>query len=1042
MALAKTTRPRLDGVLPRLRLFRLLDRHDTRPLTWVTGPPGAGKTTLVASYLSRRRLRTLWYQIDPGDADIASFFYYLRGAAPRRRQPLPLLTPEYRQGLPAFTRTVFRDLFARLGSRFALVLDNYQDVPAGALLHQVLRDALRELPPGGRIIVLSRGQPPPTLGRFHAERGIGVLDWPELRLTRTEARALARRLGGRRLDPAGLRSLHAATDGWAAGLVLWLSRDGPFGAPKSPSTRLPQVVFDYFAGELFEKMAASARDILLQAAWLPTFTAAAAEALTGQPRAGRLLAELARAHYFTSRHGDGEPVYQLHPLLREFLLARARATLAPIRLQEVQRRAAELLAREGRVEDAASLLGEARAWDALADLIRAHAAPVVMQGRAATVEAWLARLPDTHVTRDPWLLYWQGMCLMAVDPARSRAAFEAALTLFRTRQAAAGVFLAWSAAVDTYLHEAHDFTPLDRWIALLDDLVRELPAYPSPEVAARVAISMAAALAHRQPHHPEIERWMDRLRELAETGADPNLLLQVRQVQWMYRLVIGDYARMALEAEAMRPLAERRGASPFMRLLALYSIARTQSVTAAFAPCRATIATALALGRASGIRRWIPQFLGDRVACALSEGDLESASRALRALGREIEGATRLHRGFFHYLASWEALARGNLGQAEAHVGQMDVVGLPVVEVATLIMAAYVAYERGDGRTAGARLARALDVARKSHIRYAEFWAGLLAAHMELESGDEEAGRGLLARTMAFGRASGAVTCWPWRPRLMAALCVKALEAGIEVDHVRHLVRVRRLVPETPAVHVQAWPWPVRIHTLGQFQVDREDTPIRFAGKAQRRPLEVLKVLVALGGRAVPETRVTDLVWPNADGDRAQQTLAMALYRLRRLLGTETAITRGEGRIGLDPRACWVDVWALDYALAAAEAAAGQEAELRRWAAQVEALYRGPFLPDDAAQPWAAGAAERLRRRWLRHLEVLARAWVKAGDREAAAAVYQRALDVEPATEPLYRRLIEIYQQAGRADEASRVADRRLILASSPPGDPSNPRDS
>jgi hypothetical protein len=32
------------------------------------------------------------------------------------------------------------------------------------------------------------------------------------------------------------------------------------------------------------------------------------------------------------------------------------------------------------------------------------------------------------------------------------------------------------------------------------------------------------------------------------------------------------------------------------------------------------------------------------------------------------------------------------------------------------------------------------------------------------------------------------------------------------------------MVPETPPLHVQTWPWPVRIHTLGQFQVDREDT--------------------------------------------------------------------------------------------------------------------------------------------------------------------------------------------------------------------------
>ena len=79
MALAKTTRPTLAATVARPRLFHLLDRARRRPVTWVGGPPGAGKTTLVASYLRARKVRTLWYQLDEGDADVATFFYYLAG---------------------------------------------------------------------------------------------------------------------------------------------------------------------------------------------------------------------------------------------------------------------------------------------------------------------------------------------------------------------------------------------------------------------------------------------------------------------------------------------------------------------------------------------------------------------------------------------------------------------------------------------------------------------------------------------------------------------------------------------------------------------------------------------------------------------------------------------------------------------------------------------------------------------------------------------------------------------------------------------------
>jgi MoxR-like ATPase len=104
--LAKLSRPRLFEALPRERLFVLLDAQQQLPVTLVAAPPGAGKTTLVASYLESRKLAGIWYQVDAGDSDPSTFFYLL-GLAERalsgrqkRLPPLPLLTPEY---LPGYT---------------------------------------------------------------------------------------------------------------------------------------------------------------------------------------------------------------------------------------------------------------------------------------------------------------------------------------------------------------------------------------------------------------------------------------------------------------------------------------------------------------------------------------------------------------------------------------------------------------------------------------------------------------------------------------------------------------------------------------------------------------------------------------------------------------------------------------------------------------------------------------------------------------------------------------------------------------------------
>lgn len=138
MSLAKTTRPRTTMAVARPRLFRILERAAKKPITWVWAPPGSGKTTLIADYLSTQSRPHLWFQVDEGDRDLSTFFYFLGLAAPRRKRTLPLLTPDYRQSLPSFTRNFFREFFGRFRSPITLVFDNYQEVTADAELNQIM----------------------------------------------------------------------------------------------------------------------------------------------------------------------------------------------------------------------------------------------------------------------------------------------------------------------------------------------------------------------------------------------------------------------------------------------------------------------------------------------------------------------------------------------------------------------------------------------------------------------------------------------------------------------------------------------------------------------------------------------------------------------------------------------------------------------------------------------------------------------------------------------------------------------------------------
>src|SRR5262249_7139970 len=159
------------------------------------------------------------------------FFYYLdeaarHGARPRRK-PLPLMKPAYRPTLSAFSRRYLTELYAQLRPPFVLVLDDYHKLPEHCPLDEVVRDAVEALPREGKLMVLSRGEPPPSLARARAAGTVTMLGWEDLRLRPEESSGLAR-LGSRRRSRDDVRRLHAAADGWAAGLILMLGE--PSGA--------------------------------------------------------------------------------------------------------------------------------------------------------------------------------------------------------------------------------------------------------------------------------------------------------------------------------------------------------------------------------------------------------------------------------------------------------------------------------------------------------------------------------------------------------------------------------------------------------------------------------------------------------------------------------------------------------------------------------------------------------------------------------------------------------------------------------------------
>jgi len=202
----------------------------------------------------------------------------------------------------------------------------------------------------------------------------------------------------------------------------------------------------------------------------------------------------------------------------------------------------------------------------------------------------------------------------------------------------------------------------------------------------------------------------------------------------------------------------------------------------------------------------------------------------------------------------------------------------------------------------------------------------------------------------------------------------------------------------------------------------------------------MLKAVIALGGRNLKNHRLMDLLWPEAEGDKALSAFTSTLSRLRALIGNEKAIVAHEGRVSLNPRYCWVVAWAFEKMADRVEACfkrpfdlvkkSDGEEDAATLAERAIAMYGGAFLSGEGGQPWLLPLCEHLTIRFCRLVCRYGGRLEESEKHEQAAECYRKALDLDDIVdEELYQRLMTFYcrnDQPARAVEAYRQLTRIL----------------
>lgn len=179
------------------------------------------------------------------------------------------------------------------------------------------------------------------------------------------------------------------------------------------------------------------------------------------------------------------------------------------------------------------------------------------------------------------------------------------------------------------------------------------------------------------------------------------------------------------------------------------------------------------------------------------------------------------------------------------------------------------------------------------------------------------------------------------------------------------------------------------LRLFGGASLEREDGSPLTGRAAQRQRLALLARLACAPASGVSREKVLALLWPESDTERARNRLNVSIYELRKALGDDAIVSRGDD-VRLNADVVRADVAEFDAALGRGDHEAAA------------ALYRGPFLDGlfvaDAPEfeRWSDAERDRLAGAYARALEALAEAAERRRDFQGAAELWRKRAAHDP----------------------------------------------
>src|SRR5436190_321996 len=397
-----------DETLARTRLLDWLDVKIHSRVVFVIADAGYGKTTLLADFSRRTRLRTLWYRIDEDDRDWVGFLAHLVSAgrefepdfAPRTAAILRSLEPggpTREDAIEAF----LEELPSIATDGAALIFDDFHLADEVADIRLIAREIVARGPERLTIVFASRRPPSVPVAKLRSLGELAELGIADLRFSDAEMEQLFRETYGRPLEPDVLTELAQRTEGWAASLTLVQAalRERTPTETRSFVRGLSGAhdeLHDYLAEEVVGDLPAMQQQFLMRTSILQRVTPELAQVATGltATEVQSMVTDAERLGMLGRRANRRSPEQRFHPLVREFLEDRLRREIGDAGVEELHV-AVAAWAEPSDWQTAAHHYAEAGRWASLKGVLEGNVEMIVASGAFAAASELIALVPGS-----------------------------------------------------------------------------------------------------------------------------------------------------------------------------------------------------------------------------------------------------------------------------------------------------------------------------------------------------------------------------------------------------------------------------------------------------------------------------------------------------------------------------------------------------------------------------------------------------------------------------------------------------------------------